>query len=60
MTKRKGSSAKIVSVDLTYLCMDLKEQLEVGTKVNAEIRQREYDKLRKQIASAKALKEPVY
>ena len=38
---------------------DLKEQLEVGTKVNAEVRQREYDKLRKQIASAKALKEPV-
>ena len=32
---------------------DLKEQLEVGTKVTAEVRKREHDKLRQQIALAK-------
>ena len=38
---------------------DLKKQLEVGTKVTAEVRKRDFDKLRQQIALAKAPKQPI-
>ena len=38
---------------------DLKQQLEVGMKVTAEVQKREHDKLRQQIALAKALKQPI-
>ena len=38
---------------------DLKQQLEVGMKVTAEVQKREHDKLRQQIALARSLKQPI-